>query len=173
MVGNVRTEDFTRKYPLLRGYSLVTHLLLVTFANAYLWSQIEPAVAVLCACLVTYRPLFANLDFGFVKLPSIFARSSSVLPSDEESAEMIDGHNWQLQSPATQVFHSYNTKRIQQLNSRAAKNSLHIVNMDLGSSRPRDLPSKTVRKGSISRHMPVPIPETHERQADIVRRGRE
>lgn len=26
-----------------------------------MWSQIEPSAAILCACLVTYRPLFRDL----------------------------------------------------------------------------------------------------------------
>ena len=52
----------------------------------YIWSQIEPAAAILCGCLVTYRPLFANFDFSFPKrLSSLFSRSSSSsIRSDEE-----------------------------------------------------------------------------------------
>lgn len=36
-----------------------------------MWSQIEPSAAILCACFVTYRPLFRNL-----RLPSYFSRKS-------------------------------------------------------------------------------------------------
>ncbi|KAL8851633.1 MAG: hypothetical protein Q9221_003470 [Calogaya cf. arnoldii] len=45
-------------------------------ATVYMWSQIEPSAAILCACFVTYRPLFRNL-----RLPSYFSRKS--LSKDE------------------------------------------------------------------------------------------
>ena len=36
-----------------------TKLILIgTMSLEYAWSQIEPAAAILCACIVTYRPLF-------------------------------------------------------------------------------------------------------------------
>ena len=34
-------------------------------ASSYMWSQIEPSAAILCACIVTYRPLFRD-----IRLPS-------------------------------------------------------------------------------------------------------
>lgn len=47
-------------------------------ASTYMWSQIEPSAAILCACFVTYRPLFRD-----VSLRSIFNRSNaSTEPSD-------------------------------------------------------------------------------------------
>ena len=42
----------------------------------YLWSQVEPAFAILCACMVTYRPLFVALASRIPK-PSVFTRSSN------------------------------------------------------------------------------------------------
>ncbi|KAL8687040.1 MAG: hypothetical protein Q9218_006677, partial [Villophora microphyllina] len=48
-------------------------------ASTYMWSQIEPSAAILCACFVTYRPLFRNLH-----IRSVFSRKSGVSsePSD-------------------------------------------------------------------------------------------
>ncbi|KAL8677884.1 MAG: hypothetical protein Q9186_005726 [Xanthomendoza sp. 1 TL-2023] len=46
-------------------------------ASTYMWSQIEPSAAILCACFVTYRPLFRDLN-----LSSVFSRRSA---SKEES----------------------------------------------------------------------------------------
>ena len=47
-------------------------------ASTYMWSQIEPSAAILCACFITYRPLFRD-----VSLRSIFSKSSaSSEPSD-------------------------------------------------------------------------------------------
>lgn len=50
-----------------------------TFLNTYLWSHIEPATAIWCACLMTYRPLFADIG---LKLSSVFA-GSKLTPSNE------------------------------------------------------------------------------------------
>ncbi|KAL8788911.1 MAG: hypothetical protein Q9213_001434 [Squamulea squamosa] len=47
-------------------------------ASTYMWSQIEPSAAILCACFVTYRPLFRDLH-----IRSIFSRKSD--SSKEES----------------------------------------------------------------------------------------
>lgn len=46
----------------------------------YVWSQIEPAVAILCACFVTYKPLLARLRTSV----------SSVFDSHERTS--ISGH---------------------------------------------------------------------------------
>lgn len=54
-------------------------ILVDTFLNTYLWSHIEPATAIWCACLMTYRPLFADIS---LKLWSVFDRSKST-PSNE------------------------------------------------------------------------------------------
>lgn len=49
-----------------------------------MWSQIEPTMAIVCACLTTMRPLFAGLDLSF--LSSInWTRRSSTSPSSANS----------------------------------------------------------------------------------------
>ncbi|KAL8853024.1 MAG: hypothetical protein Q9221_002054, partial [Calogaya cf. arnoldii] len=49
-------------------------------ASTYMWSQIEPSAAILCACFVTYRPLFRNLRIG--DLFSSFSKKSTKEESD-------------------------------------------------------------------------------------------
>ncbi|KAL9634995.1 MAG: hypothetical protein Q9204_002786 [Flavoplaca sp. TL-2023a] len=52
-----------------------------SIAEVYMWSQIEPSVAILCACFVTYRPLFRN-----IRLPSYFSRKGS---TSKEGSDMM------------------------------------------------------------------------------------
>ena len=42
----------------------------------YIWSQIEPSTAILCACITTYRPLFENLNLKSLLLLSRKRESS-------------------------------------------------------------------------------------------------
>ncbi|KAL2041866.1 hypothetical protein N7G274_005651 [Stereocaulon virgatum] len=55
----------------------------------YLWSQLEPTMAVICACLITYRPLIAGLDFKFL---------SSITPS-RKSFSRISELSFQGKTP--------------------------------------------------------------------------
>ena len=47
-------------------------------AAEYTWCQVEPATAILCACVVTYRSLFTNLPLNFSKVSSLFSKSGTV-----------------------------------------------------------------------------------------------
>ncbi|KAL8907243.1 MAG: hypothetical protein Q9207_001544 [Kuettlingeria erythrocarpa] len=49
-------------------------------ASTYMWSQIEPSAAILCACFVTYRPLFRDL-----RVRNIFSSFSRKSASKDES----------------------------------------------------------------------------------------
>jgi len=46
-----------------------------TGVEGYMWSQIEPSAAILCACCATYRPLFRDMR---IRLPSILNKRTSV-----------------------------------------------------------------------------------------------
>lgn len=48
----------------------------------YAWSQIEPAVAILCACFVTYKPLFTNFKNALLSTLSSDNRTSTSAPQD-------------------------------------------------------------------------------------------
>lgn len=61
--------------------------------SLYIWSHIEPGTALLSACFVTYRPLFANLH---IRLPSILSRSkpgsANLRPwSDSKTSKVSNG----------------------------------------------------------------------------------
>ncbi|KAL9593314.1 MAG: hypothetical protein Q9219_007607 [cf. Caloplaca sp. 3 TL-2023] len=60
-----------------------------SMADAALWSHIEPAVAIFCACVITYRPLFADFN---VQVPK---RLSSVLDYFKQSRKTTsDGDDY-------------------------------------------------------------------------------
>ena len=46
-------------------------------AAEYTWCQVEPATAILCACVVTYRRLFTNLPLNLSKASSLFSKSGT------------------------------------------------------------------------------------------------
>ncbi|MCJ1279000.1 hypothetical protein MMC21_006821 [Puttea exsequens] len=58
----------------------------VSGAVFYLWSQVEPATAIICASIVTYRPLFTNIH-----IPSRFPSFSSLLRSKTTSSGSSSG----------------------------------------------------------------------------------
>ncbi|KAL2050288.1 hypothetical protein ABVK25_009396 [Lepraria finkii] len=65
---------------------LTTHIfqeadLTYSIITPYLWSQLEPTMAVICACLITYRPLIAALDLRFL---------SSMAPSRKSFSRISD-----------------------------------------------------------------------------------
>lgn len=105
-MGNLKQEDLTGKaFPL---YSLIhTHQALESLVNEYAWSQIEPATAILCACAVTYRPLFVNLDLNhkFSKLSSSLSRSRRGRPKSDDWTDMENSRNVPMQWPVAQDFH--------------------------------------------------------------------
>ena len=43
----------------------------------YIWTEVEAAIAIICACMVTYRPLLVNISQSFSKALSLFSRGSS------------------------------------------------------------------------------------------------
>ena len=61
-----------------------------TVITCYMWSQIEPTMAIVCGCLTTMGPLFTGFDLSFLSRLtwrgrgtfSSFARKSKGRPSD-------------------------------------------------------------------------------------------
>ncbi|MCJ1265640.1 hypothetical protein MMC22_005520 [Lobaria immixta] len=113
-IGNIKDEDFT-----------------YTFLNTYLWSHIEPATAIWCACLMTYRPLF--VDIG-LRLQGIFGGSKQT-PSNKKnlfnskkknSSTGSDSDGWPSlgRSLSGQESAGY-----RDLSASAADGKLHVVNV--------------------------------------------
>lgn len=75
-------------------------------ANEYAWSQIEPSTAILCACLVTYRPLFIDMNFThrFSKLSSSLTPSRPARPKPQDWTDMENSRDKQMQWPVAQDF---------------------------------------------------------------------
>ena len=115
-------------------------------ASEYLWTQVEPATAIICACVVTYRPLFANININLSKLSSLFSRGSSAASNDDSS-------NPHFLWPAARGLHGNDTLR---LNSKAAKNSLHFINVELQpvDSEQERFYTNTVIKGPSTKPIP-------------------
>ena len=101
-------------------------------AGEYLWSQVEPATAIICACVITYRPLFTNVKLDFSKFSGLFSkgtveskRSGQDGWTDLES-DLDHGFTW----PVGKDLQSCDVVRLQDLNAKATKDGLHIVNID-------------------------------------------
>ena len=43
-----------------------------------MWTEVEPATAIICACMVTYRPLFVNISQSLTKVSSLISKPSSI-----------------------------------------------------------------------------------------------
>ena len=99
-------------------------------------------MAIICACVVTYRPLFSDFNIDFSKVWSTFSRKSS-RGSQEYSEQDTFGDNSYLQWPS-----GTQDARLESLNVKSAKNDLHIVQIDLGTA-PGNKPSHKERKPSL------------------------
>lgn len=70
---------------------------------------------------MTYRPLFIGLDSKFLKITSIFTRSSQSSASNEGSGEeLMDKEFWRRHSEAVRVAYSEDGKHTQNLQTRGA-----------------------------------------------------
>ena len=59
-------------------------------ADEYLWSCIEPAVAIVCASAVTWRPLFINMKIRFSTSLSSFLGRGKLFSDQETDTETLD-----------------------------------------------------------------------------------
>ena len=92
----------------------------------YAWSEAEPALAIICACMVTYRPLFANLKLDLSRVSSIFSHNS-VEGSKGGSTSDSSTIGWAGRE-------NYNL-RVPELSMKVASQGPRVVQVDLGSSR--------------------------------------
>ena len=85
-------------------------------------------MSILCACLITYRPLFSVFNIDFSRLWSTFSRKSSQRSQDYKELGVF-GDNTYLQLPTRT-----RDARLESLNVKSAKSDLHIVQIDLGTA---------------------------------------
>lgn len=101
-------------------------------AGEYMWTQVEPATAILCACIITYRPLFTNVNLNFSKLSSLFSKGTVESKRSRQDgwtdleSDLDHGYTW----PVGKDLQGRDVARLQDLNAKATKNGLHIVNID-------------------------------------------
>ncbi|KAL9041149.1 MAG: hypothetical protein Q9214_004209, partial [Letrouitia sp. 1 TL-2023] len=100
-----------------------------TMLNEYLWSQIEPAVAILCGCLVTYRPLFRNMMLSLPKQLQRFSHSSQTGSSSEDTPSTKE-RDLEFKWPAARGLRGQSLS-YQDLSSKVKKNGLHIYSVNL------------------------------------------
>ncbi|CAD6590680.1 MAG: hypothetical protein ASARMPRED_004965 [Alectoria sarmentosa] len=102
-----------------------------TLAKGYLWSQLEPAMAILCACLVTLRPLFVNLNLKIPKSSSRLGRSKTMSPSKvTKSPYMNNQRGLHLPWPGTPKSRRSESTRPGN-KGNTTTDDLHIVENDL------------------------------------------
>lgn len=101
----------------------------MTFIAEYAWSQAEPAAAIFAACIVTYRPLFADLGMNLSKVSSLFSGSGR---SNGRGDGL--GSNTIEEPPYQQSKRQDSYYRLQKLNVKAAEKGLHVVEMTLPAS---------------------------------------
>ena len=85
-------------------------------------------MAIVSACVVTYRPLVDVFNVNFPKVWSTFSRKSS-RGSDVSNDQDVFGDNSYLQWPS-----STRDARLESLNVKSARNGLHVVQIDLGTA---------------------------------------
>ena len=112
----------------------------VSFITEYMWSEVEAATAIICACMVTYRPLFVNISHSFSKVLSLFIKNNpeSKRATEDGWKDLEDATDSQLQRPIGKDLHGRDV-RFQDLNAKATKDGHHVVNinpLEINSKRP-------------------------------------
>ncbi|KAL8797437.1 MAG: hypothetical protein Q9195_000253 [Heterodermia aff. obscurata] len=113
-VGNLQQEDIP--------YSLISE---------YIWSQIEPATAILCACMVTYRPLFTTsiLPSFASKLFRTAGRGKSDSITNSDSTVSNSSSEQTMVWPVARDLLGRDLQPGHDLYSKAGKGALHVVNV--------------------------------------------
>ena len=96
-----------------------------------MWSEAEAATAIICACMVTYRPLFVNISQSVSKVSSLFSKGNSISKRATQDGwkDLEDATDSQLQWPIGKDSHGRDVLRFQDLNAKATKDMLHVVNI--------------------------------------------
>ncbi|KAL8932425.1 MAG: hypothetical protein Q9216_006842 [Gyalolechia sp. 2 TL-2023] len=135
-----------------------------SFTDEYLWSQIEPATAILCACLVTYKPLFSNISFSFpTRFSSLFSfkRGSSGASSEDHD----DDHERRLQYQWSAAQGLCTPMTYQDMHAKVTKHGVHIIEAR------HDRPASTTVCNAKSPDMSWSSKTNLKRQQDGLRPG--
>ena len=100
-----------------------------SFTVEYLWSQVEPATAIICACMVTYRPLFKDVKIGFSRLFSTHSRSST--PESDQEGDLGLASNGHTEMLSVQKLQGQDGSRLRDLNNKALEGKLRIIEISV------------------------------------------
>lgn len=109
---------------------------------AYIWSHVEPATAIWCACIMTYRPLIVGLKNS---LQSSFNKKDQSLQKDTSSASESKPTSHEsnnctaTQWPNGQGLGSQELLTYPNLNRKATNNEVHIIRTYLHHHQDPDL----------------------------------
>lgn len=97
-------------------------------AGEYLWSQVEPATAILCACIITYRPLFTDININLSNVSGLFSKGTVESKGSRQGGwtDLENDFTW----PVGKDSKGHDAVRLQNLNAKATRDGLHIVNID-------------------------------------------
>lgn len=120
----------------------------VTMAAEYLWTQVEPATAILCACIITYRPLFTNINIDLSNISGLFSKGSVESKGSRQGGwtDLENDSNQNYTWPVGKDSEGRDEVRLQDLNANATGDGLHIVNIDplQSHNKPDTVVSKSV-----------------------------
>ena len=100
-------------------------------ANEYLWTQVEPATAILCACIINYRPLFTNINID-LSISGLFSKGNVESKGSRQGGwtELENDFNHNFTWPVGKDSRGRDVVRLQNLDAKATGDGLHIVNID-------------------------------------------
>ena len=117
-----------------------------TSITPYLWSQVEASMAIICACLTTYRPLLMVLDFKLLSNRGWSRKSFSKLQGQSEGT--TTGSEAPIQWPRRAC--STSDKQLLQhreINGNVGNGDPHIL--ELGVVSPALTPPNTANSDNI------------------------
>ena len=139
----IKSTDITCKYNAWRRSRLLFfNLSLDSVITPYLWSQIEASMAIICACLTTYRPLLMVLDFKLLSNRSWSRRSRSFPRMRGQSEDATTDSEGPMKWPRlTNSASDKHLLRYEEVSGIATHGDIHIV--ELGAVPPSSNQSTT------------------------------
>ena len=127
----------------------------------YIWSQIEPGTAIICACIITYRPLFTTSMFE--SLASKVRRTSSGVkemsrdgPDSTTSGAMSEQ---EMVWPIARDCFGRDIKPNHTLYSKAGNGELHVISVG---EAPQDLEKNHHGRDGTANHGGIKVINSFE-----------
>ncbi|KAL9134101.1 MAG: hypothetical protein Q9175_004718 [Cornicularia normoerica] len=99
-----------------------------SLTTPYMWSQLEPTMAVVCACLTTYRPLFAGLHLKFLSTFSRGKRYPSGMNDNDTFIDIIPNSRRSSRWAKSRTpSDNRELLRFERMNNQGTKGGLRVV----------------------------------------------